>query len=176
MKRHAIIFIIILSVFQALPSDTGVSAAPGYGSNQQDQDVTLEKSAFSRKKRLGVMLKPSARMKLDLAAKKLVTSLARHPERVDPYALVRREIGNGFGRLSIDQENLLVFYVLAESAAIISGREQIRGGAESMSELSEMGSLRLQMAMDRRSKFMNTLSNMMKKVSATRDAVVQNMK
>jgi hypothetical protein len=36
-----------------------------------------------------------------------------------------------------------------------------------MNELSEMTSLRLQMMMDRRSKFISTLSNIMKKISTT---------
>ncbi|MBK9064698.1 MAG: hypothetical protein IPL89_16120 [Acidobacteria bacterium] len=38
------------------------------------------------------------------------------------------------------------------------------------------GSLRLQMAMDRLSKMMSTLSNLMKKMSTTQDAIIQNMK
>jgi hypothetical protein len=45
-----------------------------------------------------------------------------------------------------------------------------------MNEMSEMTSLRLQMMMDRRSKFVETLSNIMKKISTTSDSIVQNMK
>lgn len=47
---------------------------------------------------------------------------------------------------------------------------------DGMNEMSEMTSLRLQMTMDRRSKFINTLSQMMKKISTTQDTLVQNMK
>jgi hypothetical protein len=47
---------------------------------------------------------------------------------------------------------------------------------DSMNEMSEMTSLRLQMAMDRRSKFVETLSNIMKKLSDTSESIVQNMK
>ncbi len=39
-----------------------------------------------------------------------------------------------------------------------------------------MTSLRLQMAMDRRSRLLQTLSNIMKKISSTDDGLVQNMK
>ena len=39
-----------------------------------------------------------------------------------------------------------------------------------------MTSLRLQMTMDRRSKFISTLSQMMKKTSTTQDILVQNIK
>lgn len=43
-------------------------------------------------------------------------------------------------------------------------------------ELSETQSLRLQLALDRTSKFFETLSNIMKKISDTSDAITQNMK
>ncbi len=45
-----------------------------------------------------------------------------------------------------------------------------------ISEISEELSLRLQMVMDRRSKFISTLSQIMKKISTTQDILVQNIK
>ena len=45
-----------------------------------------------------------------------------------------------------------------------------------MSELSDMDQLRLQMAMDRRSKLISTLSNVLKKASDTQQAITQNLK
>jgi hypothetical protein len=54
--------------------------------------------------------------------------------------------------------------------------DDIKGKLDGMNEMSEMTSLRLQMTMDRRSKFIQTLSNIMKKMSATQDALVQNIK
>jgi len=47
---------------------------------------------------------------------------------------------------------------------------------DSMNEISEMTTLRLQMLMDRRSKFISTLSNIMKSISTTKDTVVGNLK
>jgi hypothetical protein len=47
---------------------------------------------------------------------------------------------------------------------------------DGLNELSEMTTLRLQMTMDRRSKFISTLSQMMKKTSTTQDTLVQNIK
>jgi len=47
---------------------------------------------------------------------------------------------------------------------------------DSLSEMGEMESLRLQMAMDRQSKMMSTLSNLLKKVSDTSAAITQNIK
>jgi putative addiction module CopG family antidote len=54
--------------------------------------------------------------------------------------------------------------------------EELKGRLDSMSELSEMTSLRLQMAMDRRSKLMETLSNIMKANSDTQGTIVGNLK
>lgn len=53
---------------------------------------------------------------------------------------------------------------------------QLGGDLAGMNEMSEMSSMRLQMAMDRRSKLIDTLSNILKKISDTSDAVVQNLK
>jgi hypothetical protein len=53
---------------------------------------------------------------------------------------------------------------------------QLKQNLDSMSEMSETESLRLQMMMDRRSKFMAALSNIMKKMSDTSGSMVQNMK
>lgn len=54
--------------------------------------------------------------------------------------------------------------------------EAIRTELDSMSELGETESLRLQMAMDRRSKIMTTLSNLLKKISDTSEGIVANLK
>ena len=54
--------------------------------------------------------------------------------------------------------------------------ETIKSTIDSMSEMGEMDSLRLQMAIDRMSKMMSTLSNILKKMSDTAGAMVQNIK
>ena len=46
----------------------------------------------------------------------------------------------------------------------------------SMSDMSELMSMRLQLLMDRRSKFLETISNVLKKVSSTADEIVANIK
>ncbi len=56
------------------------------------------------------------------------------------------------------------------------GKPAVPTGLDSMSELGEMESLRLQMAMDRLSKMMSTLSNMLKRISDTQNAITQNLK
>jgi hypothetical protein len=53
---------------------------------------------------------------------------------------------------------------------------QLSHNLETMNELGDMTSMQLQMTMDRRSKFIQTLSNIEKKISGTSSAIVQNMK
>lgn len=53
---------------------------------------------------------------------------------------------------------------------------QAKRRLDSISELGEMESLRLQMAMDRMSKLMSTLSNLLKKTSDTAQSITQNLK
>jgi hypothetical protein len=54
--------------------------------------------------------------------------------------------------------------------------DQMKNDLDSMSEMGEMESLRLQMAMDRLSKMMSTLSNLLKKISDTASQITQNLK
>lgn len=53
---------------------------------------------------------------------------------------------------------------------------EIKSDVDSMSEMGEVESLRLQMAMDRLSKMMSTLSNILKKLSDTAGEITQNLK
>jgi flagellar hook-basal body complex protein FliE len=50
------------------------------------------------------------------------------------------------------------------------------GQKDSLADMSEMQQMRLQMAMDRRSKLIEALSNIMKKLNDIGDSIVQNMK
>ncbi len=55
-------------------------------------------------------------------------------------------------------------------------QSQVSNSLDSINEMSEMSSMRLQMAMDRRSKFVETLSNVLKSVNDTSSAIISNMK
>jgi hypothetical protein len=54
--------------------------------------------------------------------------------------------------------------------------DELEGKLDSLNEQSEMLSLRLQMTMDRRDKYLSTLSNIMKKMSTTQDGIIRNIK
>lgn len=60
--------------------------------------------------------------------------------------------------------------------SIQSAVDDFKNNLDSMSEMGEMESLRLQMAMDRMSKMMTTLSNLLKKISDTQESIVGNLK
>lgn len=61
-------------------------------------------------------------------------------------------------------------------AEINTTKDKLKNDLDSMSEMGEMESLRLQMAMDRMSKMMSTLSNLLKKISDTAQGIIQNLK
>ena len=54
--------------------------------------------------------------------------------------------------------------------------EALKNQRDSISQMGEMDSLQLQQAMDRMSKAMSTLSNIMKKSSETSQTIIQNLK
>lgn len=62
------------------------------------------------------------------------------------------------------------------SGAAKNELEKIKNDLDSLSEMGEMESLRLQMAMDRMSKMMSMLSNIFKKISDTQQSILQNLK
>ncbi|MBI1961897.1 MAG: hypothetical protein HYS37_00850, partial [Candidatus Rokubacteria bacterium] len=65
---------------------------------------------------------------------------------------------------------------IATLADLRAVQDELKGKLDSLNEMSEMTSLRLQMMMDRRSKFISTLSSIMKRISDTQDTLVQNLK
>ncbi|HEX5654173.1 MAG TPA: hypothetical protein VFX58_13925 [Chitinophagaceae bacterium] len=54
--------------------------------------------------------------------------------------------------------------------------ESMKADPDSISEMGETESLRLQLAMDRLSNMMSTLSNILKKISDTQKSITQNLK
>ena len=65
---------------------------------------------------------------------------------------------------------------LARRAELETILDDLKRRLDDLSEMGEMESLRLQMAMDRLSKLMTTLSNLLKKASETAQAITQNLK
>lgn len=65
---------------------------------------------------------------------------------------------------------------IKDICALRAIRDELKDDLDSMSEMGEMESLRMQMAMDRLSKAMSMLSNILKKISDTQSSIVANLK
>lgn len=72
------------------------------------------------------------------------------------------------------QESQTEIQVSAAEIKVV--QDNLKSKLDDMNEKSEITSLRLQMMMDRRSKSISTLSNIMKKISETQDSIIQNLK
>ena len=170
--------IVLLTGLPVLAQRNSATISSPHAVRDVHRDLALEQAASARTRRLAALLQPEAKAKLDLATRALIAHLASGPEDedADPYAFAQQEVRSKFPQLSGEQSNLLSFYVLAEVARILSDPDELKGKLDGMNEMSEMTSLRLQMTMDRRSKFISTLSNIMKKISTTQDTLVQNLK
>lgn len=96
-----------------------------------------------------------------------------------------------FGGMDVEKMTQLVLLQCAEDLAIQctgtprglvskkdidTAKETVKNKLDSLSEMGEMESLRLQMAMDRLSKLMSTLSNLLMKASETSSGITQNVK
>ncbi len=60
--------------------------------------------------------------------------------------------------------------------ALDDSASALKSAVDALGELSEEDMLRLQMTMDRESKLIETLSNILKKISDTADSITQNLK
>jgi hypothetical protein len=77
---------------------------------------------------------------------------------------------------ALDFESVLCLMATLYAKHLDEEADELLAGLDSMSEMGEMESLRLQMAMDRMSKMMSTLSNLLKKISDTSSQITQNLK
>ena len=79
-------------------------------------------------------------------------------------------------RSALDFEGTFQLMAVLYSKQLEAELDAIQQKLDSLSEMGEMESLRLQMAMDRLSKMMSTISNIMKRISETNSQIVQNLK
>lgn len=106
------------------------------------------------------LLKVSGELKALVAKPPAEKLSAEHQKSYDEFVKVARETASGADAL----------------AAKLTEGLKAKSDLDSLSEMGEMESLRLQMAMDRQSKMMSTLSNLLKKISDTAQSITQNLK
>src|SRR6266478_4556143 len=99
----------------------------------------------------------------------------RQGDRGDQLRPFEEPVDTGRGALG-QEEHQPGQQVAGRQAAVQDAMEEIKSQLDSLSEMGEMESLRLQMAMDRLSKLMSTLSNLLKKISDTQSSIVANLK
>jgi len=78
-----------------------------------------------------------------------------------------------FSRSSPAEIDVLAFYLLS---VVTAGESGLKPRMDSRIKRTKSESLKSQMEMDRRSKFMSTLSNLLKKMSETSQQVASNIK
>ncbi|MBK6827749.1 MAG: hypothetical protein IPG86_13180 [Chitinophagaceae bacterium] len=76
----------------------------------------------------------------------------------------------------VNQNNASVNQRTVSRQDINTLAEKLGRELDSMNEMSEMNSIRLQIYMDRVSKMQSTISNIMKKIDSTKNQIVQNLK
>jgi hypothetical protein len=83
---------------------------------QIQRNLRLEQAIQARNLRIKGLLQPEARIKLDQVARVLFVHMTSGSKNINFLALARQEVHSRFSQLSIEQLNLLCFYVLAEVA------------------------------------------------------------
>lgn len=164
--------ILVLIALPLLPYCAAVAQLP----SELHRDPAFEQQVLARQTKQALFLRPEAKTKLSIAVNAVLARLAATSAASDVSSVAFEEVNRQFRRLAGPQSDLLSFYVLAELSRILGTNKELKDRLDSMNEMSEMTSLRLQMMMDRRSAFLSTLSNIMKKISSTQDQLVQNLK
>jgi len=159
--------------------------------------------AVRQNQRLAQKLSPSARSKVQSAAAAVATAIKQQPS-MTPAQLQNKARGAvtaafpGLAGMDIDAVVFLVMMQAtqdqetdlqqtmnqmqqntnAKQASRASGQVATAQGSSGaqMSDISTEQQMRLQMAMDQRSKFLATISNMMKSASDTQTSVISNLK
>ena len=163
-----LLFVISFSAFAQIRENKNIEKSKVY---KPERNLTLEKQSTLRYNSITPLLSPTAKVKLDEITRQLLNSMVKENSKLNIDSFLSKNINRRFPEITEKQRDLLKFYVLKKAENMISNND-----LESIGELSEMTSLRLQMTMDRRSKFISTLSNIMKKISTTQDTLVQNLK
>jgi hypothetical protein len=105
---------------------------------------------------------------------------AKHLATADGIAAAAiGELRYAFSAATPMQLNALAFYMVARVIAaggLSVSPDEITAKLNSMSGAGEMDQLRFQIYMDRHAKALETLSNLLKKISDTSSSIVQNLK
>jgi hypothetical protein len=156
----------------------------------------LPDDAVRQNARLAANLSPSAKSKVQAAASALAAAAKQQPAMTaaQMQSKARTSVSQAFPSLGGMDIDAVVFMVMMQCAQDQQSELQqamtqmqqntqakqaarnAQNSADQLSDASEMQSMQLQMLMDRRSKMLEALSNVMKTASGTQSAVIANLK
>ncbi len=170
---------------------------PPAASARRIEEFELTPAVVAQHERIQRLIGPKTKQRISQIAPAFSARARQLPPTTDFHALAVAEVRSGFqglGNLPNEDIEAIAFLVMMQATQdaqsdlknIMDGvkkanqQKQSQRAAQNqkdaVSEMSEEESLRLQMTMDRRSKFIETLSNVEKKMAQTQDSVVQNLK
>ena len=132
--------------------------------------LQVETAVIARYDSLETFLQSSARDKLTLISVELQKQLIQGADSAVLVASARNQLSRQFPSMTTAQQDRMLFLALAGAV------EAEQGTNDSLGDVTTATSLTLQTYLDRRSKLISTLSNMMKKASDTSASIVSNLK
>lgn len=140
------------------------------------RDIKQERAVEKLHSKIKTWLKDSDMRKLIIASRALLKGITKSPETNDPYKMALAEVNKQFVGLTAEQSEILSFYILADIAQL--GSKLVEGKKVSVGDdgLSAMESLRLQKAMDKRSRLFDTLGKIMERYDQSAKSVIQSMR
>jgi hypothetical protein len=123
----------------------------------------LPPAVVAQHERLQRLLPPSAKQRVEQLVPDYRGEIMKLPAHADLQKLAESKVRTKFPKVSPSEARVLTFALLKQTA-------------DSLSDMSQSNQLELQMAMDRKSQLEAALSNMLKSIEDTQDAVVQNLK
>lgn len=144
----------------------GALCLPAFAQVQRGRKITprpVPPAVVAQHERVQRLIPAPTRQKLAQLVPGFRAEAMKLPPQADFEKVALANVKRKFPGLSSQQYDVLAFELMHQTV-------------DSMSETSETQSLELQMTMDRRSKLIETLSNVLKKISETGDNVVQNLK
>lgn len=202
MKKATLVLVLLCPFTlwaQAKPEaqTQALKVQPAASSARRIEVPELAPASVTQHERIQRLIGPKTKQRISQIAPAFSARVRQLPPTADFHGLAVAEVRGsvqGLGNLSNEDIEALAFLVMMQAAKdaqsdlknIMDGvkktnqqKQSQRAAQNQKDALSEMGeedSLRLQMAMDRLSKMMATLSNIMKKLAQTQDSIIQNMK
>jgi hypothetical protein len=202
MNQATAVFLLLCPVTlwaQARPEaqTQALRVQPANSSARRVEVLELAPSTINQQERLQRLVGPRTKKKISQIAPAFSVRARQLPPTADFHGLAVSEVRSGFqgaGTLSNGDVEALAFMVMMQATKdaqsdlknIMDGVQQTnqqkqaqrsaQNQKNSMSELGDEQSLRLQMEMDRLSKLMEALSNIEKKMAQTDDSIVKNLK